>query len=90
MYELEQVIGQVLFFTLVVTIMLGGMSMIVGGSALTKKLYSKMYKNLLATPARRILRYVQKQLGVTICFLLRKSWHTILWTCKSIWVWLTT
>jgi len=90
MRELEQAIGQLLFFIFVITIMLGGMSMIVGGSSLTKKLYSKMYKNLLATPARRILLYVKNRLSTIIRFLLRKSWQAILWTVKFIWVWLTT
>lgn len=51
-----QELQTLLSFALVITIMLGGISMIVGGPTLTGRVYNALYSNCLRKPLLSLLR----------------------------------
>lgn len=74
MAEFQSVVGLLLGYMLAIVIMLGGLTMIVGGPSLTGRFYGWLYRHLFLRP----LRWALRQTGILLHRLLR-------WSGRQLW-----
>ena len=90
-----------IFVAVVVVIMLGGMSMIVGGPTMAGKFYRCMYQTFLERPVQKLMkairkkinqlgRYLWRQLRIMLRGITRRLWRLSVYTGRAIWIRFTT
>ncbi|OHB17567.1 MAG: hypothetical protein A2544_00675 [Candidatus Zambryskibacteria bacterium RIFOXYD2_FULL_43_10] len=77
-------LGELITLTLIIVIMLGGLTMMVGGPSLTRRLYRWLFQNLVLAPLSWGVSQVWNGIELFLRWCGQQLWHLLLWLGQQI------